>query len=267
MKNNKFIKIFSAVLLLAVLLSCVAGCRKKEEPDETGDSSDHVSTDTGVGGVDIGEFKDILDANGKKIGQEIYFSDGTLKYVEKYNGNGDIIESVLYNKDGTKSVEEARKYDKSGKIEQYITVKYEYENGVLTQYNQSFFNEKKWCTSTYGYNADGSCQGFYTYEYDAAGNEIVKNEYGENMALRFIFETEYNEANKPVKEIIKNDKGVVTGITFNEYNEKGLISKVSECTADGTVRNYCQYVYGEDGTLVEEQIYVSDGQGGFIRYN
>lgn len=265
MKNSKFIRILCTVLLAAVILSAFTACRKKdpEQPEDTTDTT----AETGIGGVDVGEFKDILDANGKKIGQEIYFADGTLKYEEHYNSNGDIIGSVLYNKDGTKSVEEGRSYDVSGNVTQYVTVKYEYENGALTQYNQSFFNEKKWCTSTYGYNADGSCQGFYSYEYDSAGNETVKKEYGENMALRFIFETEYNDRNQPVKETVKNDKGVVTGITLIEYNEKNLISKKSECKPDGTVRNYCDYIYGDDGKLLEEQIFISDGEGGFIRYN
>ena len=265
MKNNKFLRILCAALLLAVMLSSFTACRKKD-PEQTEETTD-ATDETGIGGVDVGEFKDVLDANGNKIGEEIYFADGTLKYVEHYNQQGEVISSTLYNKDGTVSVEEGRNYDSTGKITRYVTVKYEYENGVLKQYNESYFNENKWCTSTYGYNADGSSQGFYTYEYDNAGNEIVKKEYGENMALRFVFETEYNDKNQPVKEITKNDKEVVTGITVNEYNEKGLISKKSECAPDGTVRNYCDYIYDKDGKLVEEQIFVSDGQGGFVRYN
>ncbi len=266
MKNSKIIKIISAMVIFAIIISCMASCRKKEEPENTDDQSTESSTDTGIGGVDVGEFKDILDSNGNKIAQEIYFADGSLKYRENYNADGKMLSSVLYNKDGTKSVEESRRYDLEGNVVEYVTVKYEYENGNLTQYNQSFFNDKKWCTSTYGYNADGSSQGFFTYVYDDAGNEIEKKEYGENMALRFIFETEYDENNLPVKEITKNYSGEVTGISLIDYNDKGIIIKRSECKPDGTVRSYCDYIYDENGKLVEEQIYITDGQGGFIRY-
>lgn len=266
MKKSFFLKICAALILAAVLCTAAVSCKKEEPSSDPADSGD-APADTGVGGVDVGEFKDILDPKGNKIGQEIYFADGSLKYVENYNSNGDIIDSVLYNKDGTKSVEESRLYDADGKIKQYVTVKYEYENGALKQYNQSYFNEKKWCTASYGYNADGSSQGFYTYEYDDAGYEIEKREFGENMALRFIFETEYNDDNKAVKEITKDPRGNVTGFSLIEYNASGNISRRSECAPDGTVRNYCDYVYDGAGNLAEEQIFVSDGQGGFIRYN
>ncbi len=263
MRHGIILKILAAALLAAVLFT-FASCNRNEQ---TEDDTQETTAETGIGGVDVGGFEDVLDDNGNVIGQKITYADGTLKYIEYYNPDGEIRESVLYNKDGTESVAEYRNFDEAGAITRYVTVKYEYENGELLQYNMSYYNPNKWCTASYSYNADDSCQGFVTYEYDEAGYEIEQREYNENMVLEYILETEYNEDGQAVKEITKDNQENVTGYSLMEYNSNGTISKRSECGADGSVKSYCEYTYNAKGELTSEQVYVSDGQGGFVKYN
>lgn len=263
MKHSVLLKFFALTLILAMLSSFTA-CKKDGQNEEVPEDS---TAETGIGGVDVGGFEDILDKDGNVIGQKITYSDGTLKYIEHYNSDGEVKESYLYNKDGTTDVAEYRSFDETGVVTKYITVKYEYANGELLQYNTSYFNQNKWCTASYSYNADDSCQGFFTYEYDAAGNEIKICEYDENMVMKYSLETEYNENDQAVKEITKDKSGAVTSYSLMEYNEKGNISRRTECNSDGAVKSYCDYTYDANGALKSEQVYVSDGQGGFIKYN
>ena len=260
-KFTRVIEIFLLALTVALCFFAVSCGNGEKDPGDT--------AETGIGGVDIGGFKDVFDDNGNLIGKEVYYTDGSLRYEEKLNAKGDMTESFAYNKDGTVDVEEKRAYNSDGTIIQITTKKCYYENGQLTEYNISYFDNKFWCTESHSYNADGSSQGFTTYEYDGAGNITKESVFDKNVVLRKVVKREYGDKNNPTlatKEIIEDNLGNVTEIAIMEYHENGTIKKRSECGPDGVVKRYCDYVYGDDGKVSEEQIYISDGNGGFIRY-
>ena len=268
---KKITKTIEILILMLALTAClfVAACKSDGGVDTDGpDTSSPEVTDTDPVGID--DYQNVYDENGNLIGREGYYTNGVLRYKESIDKNGNTTESILYNMDGTVDAEEKYIYDTDGKIVQITTEKSYYENGELTEYNISYFNENTWCIGSYSYNADGSSQGFTTYEYDEAGNVTKESVFSENKTLKYAVVRAYEDDEHPTlatKETTEDYIGNITSVALMEYNENGTIKRRSECNSDGTVTSYCDYVYGDDGKLAEEQIYVSDGNGGFYRYH
>lgn len=270
---KKFTKAIEMVLFVMALCACLfaAGCGKNGEvgSDKPGTDAPEV-TDSDTEKVGIDDYQNVYDDKGNLIGREGYYTNGVLRYKETLDKKGNTTESVLYNSDGAVNAEEKYTYDGDGKIVQITTKKNYYENGQLKEYNISYFNENTWCIGSYSYNADGSSQGFTTYEYDEAGNVTREKVFSEKTTLKYAVVRDYEDEthpNLPTKETMEDDRGNITSVALMEYNENGTIKRRSECNTSGDVTSYCDYVYGDDGKLAEEQVYVSDGNGGFYRYN
>jgi len=138
-----------------------------------------------------------FDENGNMIESNKYYSDGRLERREiyKFDEIGNKIENNWYNSVGSLELRETYKYDK---MRNMIESNWYYSNGRLGNRSTYKYDEKGNNIEINWYNPDGSLSYWKTDKYNEKGNRIESNWYTSDSSLyrRVIYDEKGNEIEK-----------------------------------------------------------------------
>ena len=109
------------------------------------------------------------------------------------------------------------------------------------------------------YQADGSFDYGYTYEYNSKGQQIRRNRLNVDGTVETYYYSEYDSNGKLSKDMAyKGDNSFYYGYSY-EYNSKGQRIRENYLNEDGTFRSYEIFEYDEKGNRILVTDYDADG--------
>ncbi|MBQ7116699.1 MAG: hypothetical protein IJN88_00660 [Clostridia bacterium] len=190
------------------------------EYNESGDNLGYVVYDEKGNATEDVRSEYITDEKGELIGEKVYENDilsKEMKYAAGNDGEEDylyIVEAVLYNDDGSKSVEE---YDESGELirEAY----YDSDGSRVYSYDLEYFYDEEDNPTAIEKKENGVLKEKIIYEYDENGNIQYEKTYEGD---RLVKEVQYAESDfymYEAKIITYNEDGTATVEEFDEEGE------------------------------------------------
>jgi hypothetical protein len=179
-----------------------------------------------------------------KFGKDV--KDKISKTINKYDNNGNNIESERYNATGTLEIKSIYKYDDKGNMVERAD-----------------------------YKADGVLDGKSIWKYDNMGNRIEEEYYGADGSSILKFIWKYDDKGNKIEEALYNNKGSLTSKSNSKYDDRGNQIE-SELHMNGDLYNKSIYKYDDkmnliedtackpNGTLYSKSIYKYDDKGNRI---
>lgn len=206
-----------------------------------------------------------------------------------YDQNGQILESITRDADGSISSRSKHVYDAQGrmtrKVEanrgystQWVEYTYDPDSGLLVK--EQFCHENGNATqekivykytntgklmSRYVYDAEGKISADYSYSYDERDN-MTRCEY--SVGNTFWSETcEYDQQNRLIRKTVRRhsddvifpDVGTVTSTTVYTYLKDGRLDTETTYDQDGSIREAYCWTYQKNGSSCE--VSGEDGTG------
>ena len=189
------------------------------EYNETNDNLGYVVYDEEGNAVESIRSEYITDENGELVGERVYENDvlsQEMKYAAGNDGEEEyfyIVENVLYDEDGSKTVET---YDEAGELIKEAF--YDGDGEKIYDYDIEYFYDDEGNPTSVEKSEKGELKEKTVYEYDENGNIPGEKIYEGNRLVR---EVEYAETDFYMYEskiIIYNEDGTTT---VEEYDETG----------------------------------------------
>jgi len=149
------------------------------------------------------------NTNGNKIEgyfYPIYNSNWYSKYTYKYDENGNLIESNIFNQDGSLSHKNIFKYDREG--------------------NEIEKND---------YKSDGNLYEKWIYKYDSIRNQTEDSKYNDNGSLYDKHAYKYDEKNNQIEVSSYKSDGNMYNKSKYKYDDKGNIIVEEIYNSDGSL--------------------------------
>lgn len=145
---------------------------------------------------------------------------------------------TYYYKDGTKTEESYW-----GEVDSQIREKTEYNKKGYPVKITSYSTENNFETLVYEYSI---------LEYDSKGNNIKETTYDADDNLKSISKMEYNAKKQLIKEKEYDSDKKLWLIKTYKYNAQGKVSRFSRYNPDGTLDDYTDYYYDDDGNEIKK---------------
>jgi hypothetical protein len=138
----------------------------------------------------------------------------------KYDENRNVIESNVYNSDGSLDGMTAYKYDDSGNEIESSTYN---SGGYLESKTNSKYDDSGNEIESSTYNSGGRLQFKNTYKYDGRGNNIETNDYQADGSLEYKDTRKFDENGNVIESNVYNSDGSLDGkSTFSyDFDNKG----------------------------------------------
>ncbi|MDP4267800.1 MAG: hypothetical protein Q8880_10265 [Bacteroidota bacterium] len=158
-------------------------------------------------------------------------------------------------KDTNRTKEEKKVYDINGNIIEDIFYN---TDGSVYNRNVFFYNKDQNETEHVIYNSMGNIINTISTTYDDNGNKIEVNNYGLNKKIEYQEKNRYDKKNHRIESMIYNSDGTVN-LTSSKYDNKGLEIENIEYKSDGSIDTRYVYNYDINRRLIESISYNQDG--------
>ncbi len=177
-----------------------------------------------------------------------------VEYTEltaEYNDNGLLTREERFNHDGSRNTLTLNVYNDNGKL--LLTEQYDQDN-ILLQKTENSYDEDGNILSQTNYFGDASDKYTSKYIYNDHKNleriEVYFNDELDYVEKTFTYNDGYVDT-----EIENDDYGEVMYSTRYEYNEKGLLSKLTRDEIQNKDRRVYEFYYNDNGDRVKDLVY------------
>ena len=269
MKNNKIIRGFYALCLLAMANLFFTGCGHDIlDLDAITPDSTQVQIDRnfiraiGIKSVTTDYYdykfgkpqKTRLDSlkeysrRGDLTAETLYDSNGLVQSKKTYShdADGNVIEKTVYTGTGAIDTKTSYKYD-SGKLQNELNYD---STGKLVYKSVVKYNDTGNATEEVIYDTTGSVAGGVIYEYAGNQRKYLKKYTSDPGAPSETIEYFYDASG------VKNKETTTKGTSVEErtYNSNKLLTE-QKLLNDGTLANFWRFKYDSNGLLVEKTGY------------
>lgn len=211
-------------------------------------------------------------------GSEVTVWEDGSGQVMVYNENGDLIRIIYYAADGSVEAEETYEYEYDA--DGNITLETNYRNGALAaqlEYalndageryivrsgncfedgskDTTEYDEAENVTYSAYYNADGSVEFAYAYEYNEDASWISEKEYfGEKLVAERTYAVDGDGVQQRLTEVLYNEDGSWVGTEYDLY-ENAVIEICSDKDGNVTLDRRYEYTYNENGSRTMAKTY------------
>lgn len=234
-------------------------------------------------------FYEIKTFNAQKQHTEsVQYYNGALwkKTFYTYNGQGQLLETIYRNPDGSIDSQHTSKYNEQGKPLESV-----FYNAVKKQiYSREVYeyNEQGKELSHIAYDKDGTIERQYLHKYNGQGNQIESitelkdknseynsrtthqyNGHGDttetiyyradgSIKSKYTYDYKYNPLGQRIETTHHLADGRVDAIHSFKYNPQGKLIETVYSDADGSLRGSLTYKYNPQGQCTEQTHYNSD---------
>lgn len=170
-------------------------------------------------------------------------------WVRNFNEEGNEVESIFYNSDGSLSTKDIFKYDEEGNLLELITYKSDgsFDIKSTMKYDEEG-NEVEYIRSD-----DSGILFKHSYKYDEKGNQVERfSDFsfidGEGV---YTSTMKYDEEGNLLEDTFFQLDGSSEGTTTYEYDEEGNLLEKITCNSDGSIERKITYDYDEEGNEIE----------------
>lgn len=254
---RRHIKILAIVLVLGIAFSCGGNAVMKSKDGAVKRAAAPVRN--GWYGQDL--YGDVASITQREYTLEDKFdvmTKGELTGFERiyFNEQGNVVKHKIYSNDGSLLAEMISKYDSQGKESERVRYGYDgevqervlftyNEAGKLSEYAVQEFWEGLWSYKT-------------CYEYDADGNHIRTESYGDDGSVERRWTLSYNADGKVLESLCHTAQGVVDERKQYSYNAEGETSKVVVYNADNEPKQVLECKYDSAGNMIEFDVSQAD---------
>ncbi len=200
------------------------------------------------------------DEQGNEIEVIYYNADGSLdwKTITLYNAKGNKIESwEHFSNKKIKSNKYTYQYDNSDNL---IEINKSKSDGTLIWKSTLIYNKKGKLIEKKRYKSDGSLENKFTHKYDSLGNETKLSNYDASGALNWFSTYQYDENKNVIEEQHYNSSGELdTRVNF-KFDCQGNIIERCEYNSDKIILRKTISKYDEKENVIESIDYESDGE-------
>ncbi|RPI67701.1 MAG: hypothetical protein EHM47_15395 [Ignavibacteriales bacterium] len=172
-----------------------------------------------------------LDAEGKPLDSEKL---STLKY----NPEGFLTETIIYNDEGGVKFSFTYDYDSKG----LRTRTSRYINNKLTNYYTYEYNEFGNKTKAFRYNTEDELEEYYIYEYDTEGNLVEEEWFSPEGKKVYNIENDYDN-NVKTRSYTYDESGHLVFEYLFRYDDKGNVIEEIRYDNSGLQTGIIQYIY------------------------
>lgn len=194
-----------------------------------------------------------FNENGNEIEKIYYNSDGTVddKWITKYDEEGNEIENNNFTSDGSLLFKLIHKFDNKGNRIESNTYN---SDGSINSNSTHKYDEKENYIESISHISDGYSAKKETYSYDDKGNVIEKNGYEADGSIRFKFLFHYDDkGNKIEDSYITSD--YTTNSTFKFDNKGNVIEELESINKSESIKNKYTYEYDEKDNWIKKVVY------------
>ena len=233
--KNQLTKLLSLAMVIIMAMSCLVAC---------GEDENEVKYNNACALIESGDYEAAYAAF-KELGD---YKDSE-KHLERFAYFPSVVNYNLYDRSGVMTVTLG-----SYNLPVHILTKGTIDGvGEYTKDGWYSYDSKgNWMRQAMIYNGDFLA---YDYTYDADGN-VIKAEYTDGASVIAVHNYVYDENGLKIRESYE-ENGVVYYDYRNTYDAKGnLVKSVYEAEEGDYVYNY---VYNEDGNLVNDRAEIPEG--------
>ena len=172
-----------------------------------------------------------LDSDGKPLDSEKL---STLNF----DASGFLVETFIYDSDGTVKYRFTYDYDKNGRR----TRTSRFIDSKLTNYYTYEYNEHGNKSKAYRYNTNDEIEEYYIYEYDDEGNLVEEEWFSYNGDKVYSIENDYDKGRKTHSYTYDEDNYLVYEYVFR-YDDKGNVIEELKYSGRGIQTGIIQYIY------------------------
>ncbi len=180
-----------------------------------------------------------------------YAADGTLQYEAEKDKWGNFLMSAFYDEAGAITSKTENAYDEKGRRASETS----YGAGGVLNYVREY-NEEGLAVKCAWYD-EGSLSYTETAEYDENGNAVKESVFEPNGSLRDYTLTVYGDDGTVTQKREYRSNNTLSLTT--DYNEDGLVFKLTNYGEEGDLTDWAEYAYDEAGNEVETTRYLADG--------
>ncbi|PCI96826.1 MAG: hypothetical protein COB15_09085 [Flavobacteriales bacterium] len=267
------------LLLILIVLTTTFGCRNddSQEVDQLKAKKEFASTE-GIKAIKSSCYNVIIVGDSVKADKKINGWGFDGNYFKVFNESGNILLEKEYHSNKMVKLKRLYWYDKFQKLIKHIeydyygkgsTLIYEYKynsKDSLIQFTTSFdkfkmiidneFDSDNRKTKSTTTNTKNNNIGIVTFDYDI-GNNCIKETYYGNAKTYKIVDMVFDKSNNMIEirrqEYVKNDVDTIDYRHLYEYNSNNMMIKAKTFYKNESTYSSVEYVYDDNGTLLEEK--------------